>query len=151
MANIKFTVNGQNKEVEVDPSTPLLWVLRDYLGLTGTKFSCGISICGACIVHMEGSQIRSCVMPVSAADGKRVTTIEGLSQNNDHPVQQAWIEEQVPQCGYCQSGQIMAAAALLEKNPSPTDEEIEQAMSTVLCRCGTYPRVKRAIKRAAKI
>ena len=151
MATIKFTVNGQHKEVEVDPSTPLLWVLRDYLGLTGTKFSCGISICGACIVYMEGSQIRSCVTPVSAADGKSVTTIEGLSKNNDHPVQQAWIEEQVPQCGYCQSGQIMAAAALLEKNPTPTDQEIEQAMSTVLCRCGTYPRVKRAIKRAAKL
>ena len=151
MASIKFTVNGQNKEVEVDPSTPLLWVLRDYLGLTGTKFSCGISICGACIVHMEGAQIRSCVTPVSAAEGKRVTTIEGLSQNNNHPVQQAWIEEQVPQCGYCQSGQIMAAAALLEENPTPTDEEIAQAMSTVLCRCGTYPRVKKAIKRAANI
>ena len=151
MATIKFTVNGQHKEVEVYPSTPLLWVLRDYIGLTGTKFSCGISICGACIVYMEGSQIRSCVTPVSAADGKSVTTIEGLSKNNDHPVQQAWIEEQVPQCGYCQSGQIMAAAALLEKNPTPTDQEIEQAMSTVLCRCGTYPRVKRAIKRAAKL
>ena len=129
---------------------PLLWVLRDYLGLTGTKYSCGISVCGACTVHMDGDQVRSCVTPVSSADGKSITTIEGLSKNNDHPVQKAWIAEQVPQCGYCQSGQIMAAASLLEKNPTPSDQEIDQAMSTVLCRCGTYPRVKKAIKRVSE-
>lgn len=152
MANtVRFTVNKQVKEVDVDPTTPLLWVLRDNLGLTGTKYACGIAYCGACIVHMDGEQVRSCVLPVSAVEGKEITTIEGLSDNNDHPVQQAWIEEQVPQCGYCQSGQIMAAAALLEKNSNPTDDAIDQAMSSVLCRCGAYPRIKKAIKRASGV
>lgn len=150
MANtVRFTVNKRLKEVDVDPTTPLLWVLRDNLGLTGTKYACGIAYCGACIVHMDGEQVRSCVLPVSAVEGKEITTIEGLSDNNDHPVQQAWIEEQVPQCGYCQSGQIMAAAALLEKNSTPTDDQIDQAMSSVLCRCGAYPRIRKAIKRAS--
>jgi len=151
MARITINVNGKNSQVDVDPTMPLLWVLRDYLGLTGTKYSCGIAQCGACTVYLNGEQVRSCVLPVTAADGKDVTTIEGLSVNNDHPVQKAWIEEQVPQCGYCQSGQIMTAAALLEKNPDPTDEEIEVAMNSVLCRCGAYPRIKRAIKKAANL
>jgi isoquinoline 1-oxidoreductase alpha subunit len=151
MAAVKFTINGQEKEIDVDPTMPLLWAIRDYLGLTGTKYSCGISVCGACIVHLEGEQVRSCVLPVSAAEGKSITTIEGLSVNNDHPVQKAWIEEQVPQCGYCQSGQIMAAAALLEKHPNPSDEEIDQTMGSVLCRCGAYPRIKKAIRRASGV
>ena len=150
MARIRLSVNGQNKEVEVDPTMPLLWVLRDFMGLTGTKFACGIAQCGACTVYLNGEQVRSCVLPVTAAAGQKVTTIEGLSANNDHPVQLAWIEEQVPQCGYCQSGQIMAAAALLEKNSSPSEEEIEVAMSSVLCRCGAYPRIKKAIQKASK-
>lgn len=151
MASVKFIINGQRKEVDVDPGMPLLWVIRDYLGLTGTKYACGISVCGACTVHIDGDQVRSCVLPVSAAEGKNITTIEGLSENNDHPVQKAWIEEQVPQCGYCQSGQLMAAAALLEKNPHPSDEEIAQTMGAVLCRCGAYPRIKKAIKRASGV
>lgn len=151
MARITINVNGKNNQVDVDPTMPLLWVLRDYLGLTGTKYSCGIAQCGACIVYVNGEQVRSCVLPVTAADGKDITTIEGLSENNDHPVQKAWIEEQVPQCGYCQSGQVMAAAALLEKNPNPTDEDIEVAMNSVLCRCGAYPRIKKAIKKAASL
>lgn len=151
MASVKLIINGQRKEVDIDSSMPLLWVIRDYLGLTGTKYSCGISVCGACTVHIDGDQVRSCVLPVSAAEGKNITTIEGLSENNDHPVQKAWIEEQVPQCGYCQSGQIMAAAALLEKNPHPSDEEIDRTMSSVLCRCGAYPRIKKAIKRASGV
>ena len=129
---------------------PLLWAIRDYAGLTGTKFSCGIAVCGACTVLMEGAPVRSCVMPVSAAAGKSITTIEGLSQNNDHPIQKAWIEAQVPQCGYCQSGQILSAVALLERKPNPTDEDIDNAMNSVLCRCGTYPRVRKAIKLASK-
>ena len=151
MARITINVNGKTSQVDVDPTMPLLWVFRDYLGLTGTKYSCGIAQCGACTVYLNGEQVRSCVLPVTAADGKDVTTIEGLSVNNDHPVQKAWIEEQVPQCGYCQSGQIMVAAALLEKNPSPTDEEIEGVMNSVLCRCGAYPRIKRAIKKASNL
>ncbi|GJM29457.1 MAG: (2Fe-2S)-binding protein [Cyclobacteriaceae bacterium] len=151
MAIAKFRINGQNKQVDVDPTMPLLWVLRDYLGLTGTKYSCGIAICGACTVHIDGNQARSCVLPVSAVEGKEITTIEGLSADNDHPVQKAWIEQQVPQCGYCQSGQIMAAASLLENNPNPSEEEIVQTMDTVLCRCGAYPRIKKAIKRASEI
>jgi aerobic-type carbon monoxide dehydrogenase small subunit (CoxS/CutS family) len=151
MATVKFRINGHEKEVDVDPTMPLLWVLRDYLGLTGTKFSCGISVCGACTVHMNGNQVRSCVIPISAVAGNNITTIEGLSEANDHPVQKAWIEEQVPQCGYCQSGQIMAAAALLEKNPAPSDQEIEQTMNSVLCRCGAYPRIRKAIKRASNV
>ena len=150
MAKINFTVNGISKEVDVDPTMPLVWVLRDYLELTGTKFSCGIASCGACIVHLEGEPVRSCVLPVKGVEGKNIVTIEGLSPNNEHPLQKAWIEEQVPQCGYCQSGQIMAAAALLEKNPQPGDEEVAQAMRSVLCRCGAYPRIKKAIKRASE-
>lgn len=149
MARIKLIVNGQKRELEIDPTMPLLWVLRDYLGLTGTKYACGIAQCGACIVHVEGEPIRSCVFPVSAAQGKEIITIEGLSKNNDHPIQIAWIEEQVPQCGYCQSGQIMAAAWLLKRNSSPTEKEIDNAMSPVLCRCGTYPRIKKAIQKVS--
>lgn len=147
---IRLTVNGQELELDVDPQTPLLWVLRDHLDLTGTKFSCGIAQCGACTVHVNGLATRSCVTPVSAVAGREVTTIEGLSSNGEHPVQQAWIELDVPQCGFCQSGQIMAAASLLEENPTPNDADIDQAMSGILCRCGTYNRVRAAIKRAAE-
>lgn len=151
MTKLSLRVNGQTKEIDVDPQMPLLWSIRDFLGLTGTKFGCGISQCGACIVHMDGNPIRACVLPTSVAVGKEITTIEGLSKNNDHALQLAWIAEQVPQCGYCQSGQIMNAAALLKRNPNPSDEEIDNAMSSVLCRCGTYPRIKRAIKQASKV
>lgn len=151
MAKLTLNVNGESKEIDVDPQMPLLWSLRDYLGLTGTKFGCGIAQCGACTVHMDGNPIRSCVIPTSVAAGKNITTIEGLSKNNDHAVQLAWIAEQVPQCGYCQSGQIMSAAALLKRNPSPSDEDIDAAMSSVLCRCGTYPRIRKAIKEASKM
>ncbi|MBK1621257.1 (2Fe-2S)-binding protein [Lamprobacter modestohalophilus] len=147
---IRLTVNGQEQELDVDPQTPLLWVLRDHLDLTGTKFGCGIAQCGACTVHVNGLATRSCVTPVSAVAGREVTTIEGLSSNGEHPVQQAWIELDVPQCGFCQSGQIMAAASLLEENPTPSDTDIDQAMSGILCRCGTYNRVRAAIKRAAE-
>jgi isoquinoline 1-oxidoreductase alpha subunit len=145
---IALTVNGKPHRLDVDPDTPLLWVLREQLGLTGTKFGCGIAACGACTVHVDGTAVRSCSFPVSAAEGRRVTTIEGLSSDGSHPLQKAWIAEQVPQCGYCQSGMIMAAAALLEAVPAPTDAQIGQAM-TNLCRCGTYQRVKLAIRRAA--
>jgi len=147
---ISFKLNNKETSLDVDPQMPLLWAIRDYAGLTGTKFSCGIAVCGACTVLMEGAPVRSCVMPVSAAAGKSITTIEGLSKNNDHPVQKAWIEAQVPQCGYCQSGQILSAVALLERKPNPTDEDIDNAMNSVLCRCGTYPRVRKAIKLASK-
>ncbi len=147
---ISFKLNNKETSLDIDPQMPLLWAIRDYAGLTGTKFSCGIAVCGACTVLMEGAPVRSCVMPVSAAAGKSITTIEGLSQNNDHPVQKAWIEAQVPQCGYCQSGQILSAVALLERKPNPTDEDIDNAMNSVLCRCGTYPRVRKAIKLASK-
>jgi aerobic-type carbon monoxide dehydrogenase small subunit (CoxS/CutS family) len=146
---VSLVVNGQVREVEVEADTPLLWVLRDHLRLTGTKYGCGIAQCGACIVHVDDNPVFSCVTPVSGVAGRKITTIEGLSAQADHPVQQAWIAEQVPQCGYCQSGQIMAAAALLHKNPQPTDAEIDEAMSPVLCRCGTYPRIRRAVHRAA--
>jgi isoquinoline 1-oxidoreductase alpha subunit len=146
---ITLMVNGELRKIEVDPSTPLLWVLRDSLGLTGTKFGCGIALCGACTVHVDGEPVRACVTPVSSLSGKAITTIEGLSGDNSHPVQRAWIAVDVPQCGYCQSGQIMSAAALLAKNPSPTDADIDQAMSGVLCRCGTYSRIRRAIHLAA--
>ena len=148
---ISFTVNGIVHELDVDPQTPLLWVLRDHLGLTGTKFGCGIAQCGACTVHLDGVATRSCVTPVSAVAGREVTTIEGLSAQAEHPLQQAWIELDVPQCGFCQSGQLMAAAALLAEQPTPSDEAINQAMDGVLCRCGTYNRVRAAIKRAAEI
>ncbi|MDG2449052.1 MAG: (2Fe-2S)-binding protein [Saprospiraceae bacterium] len=151
MAKIDLSINGQSKTIDVDPQMPLLWAIRDFVGLTGTKFGCGIAQCGACTVYMDGKPSRSCVIPTVAAEGKEVTTIEGLSENNDHPVQLAWIAEQVPQCGYCQSGQIMSAAALLKDNPNPTDEEIDQAMSTVICRCGTYPRIKKAIKESLNL
>ncbi len=147
---ISLTVNGKQEQVAASPDTPLLWVLRDILGLTGTKFGCGIAACGACTVHLDGEPIRSCVTPVSAAAGRSVTTIEGLSGDNGHPLQQAWIAEQVPQCGYCQSGQIMAAAGLLAKNPAPSDADIDAAMSGIICRCGTYQRVRDAIHRAVK-
>ena len=148
---IKLNVNGKIHDVEVDPSTPLLWVIREQLGLTGTKFGCGISQCGACTVHLNGTPIRSCVTPVQVAVDQLITTIEGVKTYDDelHPVQQAWIDEQVPQCGYCQSGQIMSAIALLDSNPSPTDVDIDNAMSGNICRCGTYPRIRRGIKRAA--
>jgi len=148
---IKLQVNGQEHRVEADPAMPLLWVLRDLLGLTGTKYGCGISQCGACTVLVDGKPLRSCTTPVSAVSGKLITTIEGLSADRSHPVQQAWIEEQVPQCGYCQSGQILSAVALLERKPQPSDADIDAAMSGVLCRCGTYPRIRRAIRRAATI
>jgi len=147
-----LTVNGKQYELDVDPQTPLLWVVREQLGLIGTKFGCGIAQCGACTVQLDGAPIRSCVTPVAAASGKAVTTIEGLGTSDGlNPVQQAWIEEQVPQCGYCQSGQIVAASALLDRNPDPTDADIDDAMRGNLCRCGTYPRIRRAIRRAAAI
>jgi isoquinoline 1-oxidoreductase alpha subunit len=149
MASITLIVNGQEHIVDVSPDTPLLWVLRDSLGLTGTKYGCGQGLCGACTVHVDGEAARSCTMPVSEAAGRQVTTIEGLSPEGEHPVQQAWLAENVVQCGYCQPGQIMAAAALLAKSPKPTDEEIDAAMSGNLCRCGTYQRIRRAIHRAA--
>ena len=150
MARISFIINGQRKSVDVDPDTKLLWVIRDTLGLTGTKYSCGMSLCGACTVHLDGEPVRSCVVPVSAVAGSRVTTIEGLSSDGDHPLLRAWIEEEVSQCGYCQPGQIMIAAALLSKNPKPTDKDIDATMSRALCRCGTYQRIRRAIHRAAR-
>ncbi|MBI5583357.1 MAG: (2Fe-2S)-binding protein [Deltaproteobacteria bacterium] len=146
---ISLKVNGRRYRVEAASDTPLLWVLRDSLGLTGTKFGCGQSICGACTVQVNGEAIRSCVTPVSAMAGKEIVTIEGLSARGRHPVQQAWIADDVPQCGYCHSGQIMAAAALLAKNPQPNDAEIDAAMSGILCRCGTYQRIRRAIHRAS--
>lgn len=146
-----FFLNGQPVSVDDDPSTPLLWVIRDSLGLTGTKFGCGMALCGACTVHLEGQAIRSCVAPLSRVAGKHVTTIEGLSNDLSHPLQRAWIEIDVPQCGYCQSGQIMSAAVLLHENPKPTDKDIDEAMSGNICRCGTYPRIRRAIHRAAEL
>ncbi len=149
MATTRFTLNREPREVDVSPETPLLWVLRDTIGLTGTKYGCGMGLCGACTVHVDGVETRSCSTPVSKVEGKRVTTIEGLSKEIKIPLQQAWINEQVPQCGYCQSGQIMTAAALLTKTPHPTVEQINQAMSGNICRCGTYQRIRRAIQRAA--
>jgi isoquinoline 1-oxidoreductase alpha subunit len=142
-------VNGRSFSVDAEPETPLLWALREHLGLTGTKFGCGAGLCGACTVHLDGEAVFACQTPIEAADGRAVTTIEGLSNTGDHPVQRAWVQEQVPQCGYCQSGQIMRAAALLAANPRPTREEIIDAMSSNLCRCGTYPRIIRAVERAA--
>jgi isoquinoline 1-oxidoreductase alpha subunit len=148
---IKLTVNGQPYTVDVEPTMPLLWVIRDVLHLTGTKYGCGMAQCGACTVHLNGDAVRSCVTPVKRAEDQTVTTIEGLSPNFTHPLQQAWIEEDVPQCGYCQSGQIMAAAVLLKENPNPTDEDIDDAMSGNICRCGTYQRVRKAIHTAAAL
>lgn len=150
MATYNLKINGKIRQVTVDPATPLLWVLRDHLDLTGTKYGCGIAQCGACTVHLEGTAVRSCQLPVSVVGKQAVTTIEGLSQNGDHPVQKAWLEHDVAQCGYCQAGQIMTAASLLKSNPKPTDEEIESQMSGNICRCGTYLRIKEAIKSAAK-
>lgn len=150
MTMIQLTVNGQAQEVEVSPDTPLLWVLRDTLGLTGTKYSCGQGLCGACTVHVDGEAQHSCTLPVGEVAGRQITTIEGLSPDGSHPVQQAWLAENVPQCGYCQPGQIMAAAALLAQTSQPTDEQIDTAMSGNLCRCGTYQRIRRAIHRAAE-
>ena len=145
-----LVINGKPRTVDVPPDTPLLWVIREHLQLTGTKFGCGMAQCGACTVHLNGVAVRSCQTPVSTAVGKKITTIEGLSPDGRHPLQVAWIAEQVPQCGYCQSGQIMQAAALLAKTPNPTDDEIVAAMSGNICRCATYVRIKRAIKRAAQ-
>ena len=145
MKIFSISINGKTHEVNADPSTPMLWVLRDHLDMTGTKFGCGIAQCGACTVHLDGVAVRSCQLPVAAIDGQEVTTIEGLSENGDHPVQQAWLEHDVPQCGYCQAGQIMTAAALLKQNSNPNDQEIENAMHGNICRCGTYTRIKAAV------
>jgi len=149
MSTLKLKVNGTTQEVNVSPDTPLLWVLRDHLNLVGTKFGCGIGQCGACTVHVEGIAMRSCSLPVQAVAGRAITTIEGLSENGSHPLQQAWRKHDVPQCGYCQAGQIMSAASLLNQNPKPNDDEIEIAMTGNICRCGTYNRIKAAIKTAA--
>ena len=150
MALFQLSINGQTKEVEADASTPLLWILRDHLKMVGTKFGCGIAQCGACTVLLNGNAIRSCQLPVSAVGNQKVTTIEGLSDDGSHPLQQAWVEVDVPQCGYCQAGQIMQAASLLNQNSNPTDEEIETVMNGNICRCGTYLRIKEAIKLAVK-
>jgi isoquinoline 1-oxidoreductase subunit alpha len=150
MATYQLIVNGENHEVDAVPNTPLLWVLRDNLGLTGTKYGCGMAQCGACTVHLDGAAVRSCSLPVSTIGNKKVTTIEGISSGEQlHPVQQAWMDENVPQCGYCQAGQIMSAVALIEKNPTPNDSDIETAMSGNICRCGTYERIRKAIKKAS--
>jgi isoquinoline 1-oxidoreductase alpha subunit len=151
MATFQLTVNGKQRTVHVDPETPLLWVLRDSLGLTGTKFGCGKGLCGACTVHMNGTPVRSCVTPVQSVQSQKIVTIEGLSRNGDHPVQIARMEEDVPQCGYCQAGQIMSAAWLVSYKPSLTDEDIDQAMSGNICRCATYVRIRKAIHRAAEL
>lgn len=148
---VRLSVNGESRELDMDPTTPLLWALRDGLNLTGTKYSCGIAVCGACLVLVDGKPVHSCITPLSTVANKQVTTIEGLSPDRSHPVQQAWIEEEVPQCGYCQSGQILAASALLQQHPQPTDADIDEALQGVLCRCGTYPRIRKAIKRAAQL
>lgn len=150
MEKLSLNVNNKNVAVEVDPQTPLLWVLRDHLNLPGTKYGCGVAQCGACTIHLDGEATRSCVLPVSAIGNKKVTTIEGLSENGDHPVQKAWLEHDVAQCGYCQAGQIMSASALLEKNPNPSEEEIVNAMNGNICRCATYLRIRQAIKTAAE-
>jgi isoquinoline 1-oxidoreductase alpha subunit len=149
MTNLK--INGQSIEVDAAPDTPLLWVLRDHLSMTGTKYGCGMALCGACTVHIDGVATRSCVLPLQAVGARSVTTIEGLSKDRSHAVQQAWMEIDVPQCGYCQSGQIMSAAALLKSNPHPSDSDIDAAMSGNICRCGTYPRIRRAVHRAAEL
>ena len=151
MAAYTLTINEKTYKIEADPKMPLLWAIRDLAGLTGTKYGCGIAQCGACTVHLNGTPVRSCSLSVSAAATQKITTIEGLSADNSHPVQKAWIAEQVPQCGYCQSGQIMAAAALLKKNPKPTDKDIDVAMQGHICRCGTYPRIRKAIHSASEL
>ena len=150
MASYSLNINGKTLQINADPSTPILWVLRDHLNLVGTKYGCGIAACGACTIHLDGSAVRSCQLPVSSVGEKAITTIEGLSESGDHPVQQAWLEHDVPQCGYCQAGQIMSAAALLEVAPNPSDAEIDSAMNGNICRCGTYTRIKAAIKTAIK-
>jgi isoquinoline 1-oxidoreductase alpha subunit len=146
-----FLLNGKSTTVDVDPQMPLLWVLRDTLNMTGTKFGCGMALCGACTVHINGEASRSCITPISSVEGKKITTIEGLSEDVSHPVQRAWIEEDVPQCGYCQSGQIMSAVALLSKKPNPTDADIDDFMSGNICRCGTYQRIRKAIHKAVSL
>jgi isoquinoline 1-oxidoreductase subunit alpha len=151
MSTTQFNVNGKAVALDIDPQTPLLWVLREQLSLTGTKFGCGMALCGACTVHLDGNAVRSCVMPISAAAGRNVTTIEGLSSDRSHPVQRAWLQLQVPQCGYCQCGQIMSAAALLAVNPHPSDTDIDDAMAGNICRCGTYARIRKAIHLAAEM
>lgn len=151
MPTFNLKINGEKRSVEAESDTPLLWVLRDNIGLVGTKYGCGIGQCGSCTVHVDGSATRSCLLQVSQAEGKKITTIEGLSENGDHPVQKAWLEHDVPQCGYCQAGQIMTAASLLNSNPNPSDEEIEATMNGNICRCGTYVRIKQAIKTASKL
>jgi isoquinoline 1-oxidoreductase subunit alpha len=151
MAKYNLKINGKTRAVDIDPSTPMLWVLRDTLNMPGTKYGCGMAQCGACTVHLDGTAVRSCSLPVSAVGKAAITTIEGLSENGTHPVQKAWLEHDVAQCGYCQTGQIMTAAALLKDNPKPSDEDIDNAMSGNICRCGTYLRIKEAIKSAAKI
>jgi isoquinoline 1-oxidoreductase alpha subunit len=150
MAIYNLKINGSTKKVDVDPATPVLWVLREHLNMQGTKYGCGIAMCGACTIHLNGNAVRSCQLPISAIGNSQITTIEGLSVNGEHPVQKAWLEQDVAQCGYCQTGQIMSAAALLKVNPNPTDVQIEAAMSGNICRCGTYLRIKDAIKSAAK-
>jgi aerobic-type carbon monoxide dehydrogenase small subunit (CoxS/CutS family) len=147
----RITVNDKTLDIDASPDTPLLWVLRDHLQMTGTKYGCGMALCGACTVHIDGTAVRSCVLPLEALDGRRVTTIEGLSRDRSHAVQRAWIELDVPQCGYCQSGQIMSAAALLKTHPRPTDAEIDAAMAGNICRCGTYARIRKAVHRAADL
>ncbi len=149
MAIFNLKINGSTKQVDVDPTTPFLWVLREHLNMPGTKYGCGIAMCGACTIHLNGTAVRSCQLPVTAIGNREITTIEGLSENGDHPVQKAWLEHDVAQCGYCQTGQIMSAAALLKTNPNPTDAQIETAMSGNICRCGTYLRIREAIKSAA--
>lgn len=151
MASLTLKINQKEYQVDVDPQTPLLWVIRDHVNLKGTKFGCGIAQCGACTVHLNGSPVRSCSLPAVAVAGQDITTIEGISEDNSHPVQQAWIREQVPQCGYCQSGQIMSATALLDRKNTPTDKDIDLAMQGNICRCGTYPRIRKAIHTASAI
>ena len=151
MATYNLKINGQTKQVDVDPATPVLWVLREHLNMQGTKYGCGVAMCGACTIHLNGNAVRSCQLPVSSIGNREITTIEGLSANGDHPVQKAWLELDVAQCGYCQTGQIMSAAALLKTKPNPTDAEIEAAMTGNICRCGTYLRIKDAIKSAVKM
>ena len=151
MAKYSLKINGQEREIDVAPDTPMLWVLRDHLNMPGTKYGCGIAQCGACTIHLDGNAMRSCVLPVSAIGDKAITTIEGLSENGDHPVQKAWLEHDVAQCGYCQAGQIMSASSLLNNTPNPTDADIEAAMHGNICRCGTYIRIKAAVKTAVKL
>lgn len=150
MAVFNLTINGKNQEINVDPDTPMLWVLRDHANLVGTKYGCGIGQCGACTIHVDGNAMRSCQLPISSIKDQKITTIEGLSENGDHPLQEAWVEHDVPQCGYCQAGQIMNAASLLTNNPTPTDAEIKAGMNGNICRCGTYLRIQAAVKTAAK-